>query len=183
MTPALPMIGSGRQAPQKVGVSPCLSGSVIGHGQSFADPEQVSVTARICHFQSAGLRHILPCITTLKRGSIKCAKRTSFLLSPFFRWLAASSQTRPRPVRAWVPLRARPLARSRKTILQNPLLSVAPSACWQATQASAADLATVSDTSHSASRGYPSAGRMHFRARAFGPARVSEGREPCSRKS
>ena len=183
MTPAFAMIRSGRQAPQNVAVAPSGAGDMADYWQSFADPMQVFVTDRFCHFQSAGLTHILPRITTLKRGSTKCEKPTYFLQSPFFRWLAASSQTPPRPARALVQLRARPLARSRKTTLQSPPLSAAPLAFWQATQASAADLATLSDTSYSASRGRPSAGRMHFRACAYGPAQVSEGREPCSRKS
>lgn len=151
--------------------------------QSFADAKQVSVFGWFCRFRLASDRLIMGHTTTLKRGSAPCVNHLSFLQSAFFRWLAACSPTQPRPVRALVRHPARPLARSRTTTLLNRPSSAARLASLPATPAFAADLTPSSELTISASRGTPSAGRLHFRARVHGPARASEGREPCSRKS
>lgn len=151
--------------------------------QSFADAKQDCVFGGFSHLRMAGDRLILGHTTTLKRGSAPCVKPFSFLQSASFRWLAACSPTQPRPVRALARHPARPLARSRTTTLLNRPLSAARLASLPATPACAADLAPPSEVTISASRGTPSAGRLHLRARVHGPAPASEGREPCSRRS
>lgn len=118
-----------------------------------------------------------------QRGSSPCVKPLSSLHLQRFRLPVASSPTQPRPVQASERYLARPLARSAKTKLQNLRLSAARLACWQATRACAADLTRPTEFTTAASRGETSAGRLHFYARAFGPAQASKGREPCSRKS
>lgn len=151
--------------------------------QSFADAKQVSVFGWNCDFRLASDKIRVKHTTTLKRGSAPCVNHLSFLQFVFFLLLAACSPTRPRPVRALARHPARPLARSRTTTLLNRPSSAARLASLRATPAFAADLAPQSELMISASRGTPSAGRLHFRARVHGPARASEGREPCSRKS
>ncbi len=182
MNPTLSIMAWLRPVPDRAPCGPVIAGALAGRGQSFADPKQVFVFERVWHFQWARDTLILKTITTLNRGSNPCAKLLSFWQSASFHWLAAFSRTRPRPVQASALYLARHLAPSRITTLLNRPLSAAPLAFLRATQAFAADLATSSKSTNSASRGYPSAGRLHFRARALGLARASEGREPCSRK-
>lgn len=121
--------------------------------------------------------------TKNQRGSSPCVKSLSLLHLQPFRLPVVSSPTQPRPAQASVRFLARPLARSARTKLQNPLLSAARLACLQATRAFAADLTQPTELTTAASRGTTSAGRLHFYARAFGPAQASKGREPCSRRS
>lgn len=119
----------------------------------------------------------------IKRGSSPCVNPLSFLHSSPFRLPAACSRTRLQPAPALVPSRVRPLVRSPKTRSLNPPSSAALLASWLAARAFAADLAHQFYTTTKASRGYSAAGFLHFHARAHGPARSSQGREPCSKRS
>jgi hypothetical protein len=121
--------------------------------------------------------------TINQRGSSPCVNPLSFLHSSPFRLLAACSRTRPQPAQALAPCPVRPLVRSPKTRLRNLPSSAALLASWQAARAFAADLAHQFYNTTKASRGYSAAGFLHFHAHAHGPARASQGREPCSKRS
>jgi hypothetical protein len=144
-----------------------------------ADPKKI-LTKRI-EFARNGVNTALR--RKIQRGSSLCVNPLSFLHSQPFRLLAACSPTRPQPALALAPCPVRLLARSPATKPQNPLSLAALSASRQAARAFAADLAhQISDTTK-ASRGYSAAGFLHFHAHAHGPARASQGREPCSKRS
>lgn len=121
--------------------------------------------------------------TKIQRGSSPCVNPLSFLHSQPFRSPAACSRTRPQPVPALAPCPVRPLVRSPKTRSRNLPSLAALSASWQAARAFAADLATQISNTTKASRGTSAAGFLHFHAHAYGPARASQGREPCSKRS
>jgi hypothetical protein len=121
--------------------------------------------------------------TKIQRGSSPCVNPLSFLHSLPFRSPAACSRTRPQPAPALAPFRALLWARSPATKPLNPLSLAALSASWQAARAFAADLAHQFSDTTKASRGTSAAGFLHFHAHAYGPARASQGREPCSKRS
>lgn len=158
-------------------------------GRSAALRRVVAVGVKVSFFQFASALVAVESAgrTTTKRGSSKCRNRLS--LSPFLpcRWLAAC-KTPPR-VGLLALLRARLLPTSPTTTLSParslvvlPALQPAASiwACRPATDLIAANAAHASLT---ASRGTPSAGRLHFDVSVRGMPRSDLGREPCSRKS
>jgi len=125
--------------------------------------------------------------TTTKRGSSKCRNRLSLSLFSPCRWLAAC-KTPPRVGLLALPL-VPPLPTLPTTTRSPARLSVAlralqPAAsiwaCRPATDLIAANAAHASLT---ASRGTPSAGRLHFDVSVRAATRSDLGREPCSRKS
>jgi hypothetical protein len=147
----------------------------------------VCVNSRFFQFASALVAVESAGRTTTKRGSSKCRNRLS--LSPFSpcRWLAACRTPRR------VGLRALPLVPPLPTLLTTTpslaRLSVAlralqPAASiWACRPATDLIAAFAAHASLTASRGIPSAGRLHFDVSVRAATRSDLGREPCSRKS
>jgi hypothetical protein len=127
-------------------------------------------------------------ITTNQRGTSTCVKLSSFSpFSPCRSQVACKTRARAaslvrQPVLPWL---------TSPTTTPSPALSLAallvrPAARCQARAATsrATDLAAASAARlPAASRGTPSAGRLHFYRPVLGPARQSKGREPCSKRS
>lgn len=159
---------SGRSAALRRVVAVCVNDSVFQFASALVAVE------------SAGR-------TTTKRGNSKCRNRSS--LSPFLpcRWLAAC-KTPPRAgLRAL--LQARPLPTLPTTTLSPARSLVAlrarqPAASiWACRPATDLIAARAAHASLTASRGIPSAGRLHFDVSVRAATRSDLGREPCSRKS
>ncbi len=127
-------------------------------------------------------------ITTNQRGTSTCVKLSFF--SPFSPCRSqVACKTRARAA-SLVQQRGLPWLTS-PTTTPSPALSLAASlalpaarcrtraATSRATDPTAASAARLP----AASRGTPSAGRLHFYRPVLGPARQSKGREPCSKRS
>ena len=158
-------------------------------GRSAALRRVVAVGVKVSFFQFASALVAVESAgrTTTKRGSSKCRNRLS--LSPFLpcRWLAACKTRR----RARLPARlgVRPLPTLPTTTRSLARLSVALRALrpvasiWACRPATDLIAAFAAHASLTASRGTPSAGRLHFDVSVRGMPRSDLGREPCSRKS